>query len=46
VVYCHHGVRSMRVVNFLLQRDFENVVNLEGGIDAWAVEVEPEMPRY
>ncbi len=46
VVYCHHGVRSMRVVNFLLQRDFENVVNLEGGVDAWALEIEPEMPRY
>ena len=46
VVYCHHGVRSMRVVNFLLQRDFENVANLEGGIDAWAIEIEPEMLRY
>jgi rhodanese-related sulfurtransferase len=46
VVYCHHGVRSMQVVHFLLQRDFENVVNLAGGIDAWAAAVEPEMPRY
>ena len=46
IVYCHHGVRSMHVVNFLLQRDFENVKNLTGGIDAWAVEVDPGMPRY
>ncbi len=46
VVYCHHGVRSLRVAQFLLQRDFDNVVNLAGGIDAWAIEVEPGMKRY
>jgi len=46
VVYCHHGVRSLRVAQFLAQRDFANVVNLAGGIDAWAIEVEPGMARY
>jgi len=46
VVYCHHGIRSMHVANFLLQRDFANVANLAGGIDAWAEEIEPEMSRY
>ena len=46
VVYCHHGVRSLRVAQFLAQHDFSHVVNLAGGIDAWALEVEPEMRRY
>ena len=46
IVYCHLGVRSMHVANFLAQRDFEQVASLAGGIDAWAVEIEPGMPRY
>lgn len=46
VAYCHHGVRSLHVVHFLRQHDFEQVVSLAGGIDAWAVEVEPRLPRY
>jgi len=46
IVYCHHGVRSFRVAQFLAQRDFAKVVNLAGGIDAWAIEVEPGMARY
>ena len=46
VVYCHHGIRSMQVANFLVQHDFEQVLNLAGGIEAWAVVVEPGMARY
>jgi rhodanese-related sulfurtransferase len=46
VVYCHHGIRSMQVAQFLSQHDFEQVVNLAGGIEAWAVIVEPGMARY
>ena len=46
VVYCHHGIRSMQVANFLAQHDFEQVVNLAGGIEAWAVIVDPGMARY
>lgn len=46
VVYCHHGQRSAAVVAFLEQHEFADVVNLRGGIDRWAVEVEPKMPRY
>ena len=46
VVYCHHGVRSLQVVHFLHQHDFEHVVSLAGGIDVWAIEIEPEMTRY
>ena len=46
VVYCHHGVRSLRVAMFLAGRDFERVKNLAGGIDAWALDVAPGMARY
>jgi rhodanese-related sulfurtransferase len=46
VVVCHHGHRSQRVALFLATRNYENVYNLVGGIDAWAREVDPEVPTY
>lgn len=46
VVICHHGMRSAQVVQFLEQKGFTNVMNLAGGIDAWAREVDTDMPRY
>jgi rhodanese-related sulfurtransferase len=46
VVLCHHGVRSQMVVDFLRNAGFDNAVNLDGGIDAWACDVDPSMPRY
>lgn len=46
IVICHHGVRSRQVIQFLQQQAIENLINLEGGVDAWAREVDPEMPLY
>lgn len=46
LVYCHHGVRSQSAVDYLRQRGFTNVRNLEGGIDAWARTHDPSMARY
>jgi len=46
VVMCHHGMRSLRVVNFLRGNGFDNAVNLDGGIDAWAAAIEPAVGRY
>lgn len=46
VVICHHGVRSLQVAHVLASRGFSNIVNLRGGIDAWAESVDPELPRY
>ncbi len=46
VIYCHHGVRSHNVALFLANAGFEDLYNLHGGIDAWAIEVEPGMKRY
>nr|WP_315430757.1 rhodanese-like domain-containing protein [uncultured Albidiferax sp.] len=43
---CHHGARSQRVAQFLLQNGFENVVNIAGGIDAWSLQRDPGVPRY
>ena len=43
---CHHGGRSMQVAMFLAQRGFDTVANVAGGIDAWAREVDPSIPRY
>lgn len=46
IVFCHHGMRSLNVVQFLEAKGFDNAINLAGGIHAWAVEVDPEMRRY
>ena len=46
VVICHHGARSQMVVDFLRNAGFDNAVNLDGGIDAWACEVDQSMRRY
>jgi adenylyltransferase/sulfurtransferase len=46
VVYCHHGVRSAAVADYLRQLGFARVKNLAGGLDAWARSVEPAMRRY
>jgi len=47
VVYCHHGMRSAMVVKFLEEEfAYKNLHNLEGGIHAWAVEIDDEMERY
>jgi rhodanese-related sulfurtransferase len=46
VCICHHGARSMQVASFLERNGFPNVVNLTGGIHAWAVQVDTSMPQY
>lgn len=46
VCLCHHGVRSYHVARFLEHHGFRRVINLVGGIDAWAKEVDPAMPTY
>ncbi len=43
---CHHGMRSMQVANYLTQSGFTEVVNLQGGIDAWSKQVDPGVPLY
>ncbi len=45
-VICHYGGRSERVVHFLATQGYTDVVNVEGGIDAYAQEIDPTIPRY
>ena len=46
VLYCHHGIRSMQAANQLLSQGFKNLYNLDGGIEAWSLHVDPTVPRY
>ena len=46
VVYCHQGVRSAAVAEYLRSLGFGDVKNLAGGLDAWARTVDPTMRRY
>lgn len=46
VVICHHGGRSAQVCMFLERQGFSKVINLAGGVAAWAAQVDPTMPQY
>jgi rhodanese-related sulfurtransferase len=46
VVYCHHGIRSRSGAAILERFGFGNVVSLAGGIDAWSLRIDPQVPRY
>lgn len=46
VVYCRTGARSDLVTRFLLTHGFEKVWNLEGGINEWARQFDPDMGTY
>lgn len=46
VLYCHGGVRSMKVARELAAAGVHGLYNLEGGIDAWSRDVDPTVPRY
>ena len=46
VVMCHHGIRSAQVSMWLLRQGWQNVFNLQGGINAYALEVDPLVGQY
>ncbi|KLT72029.1 sulfurtransferase [Neisseria arctica] len=46
VVYCHHGMRSLYSAMYLAEAGFESLYNLQGGIDAWSQQIDPNTPRY
>ena len=45
-VICHHGNRSMQVTGWLVQQGYKNVVNVSGGIDAYARQVDSSVGFY
>lgn len=46
VVICHHGSRSAMVARFLSRSGFGDVLNLDGGLDAYSSQADPSVPRY
>jgi rhodanese-related sulfurtransferase len=46
VTVCHHGYRSLQAALFLKSHGFDQVLNLEGGIQAWADQVDADMVQY
>lgn len=46
IVFCHHGVRSLNVVNWLRGQGVEACQSMAGGIDRWSLEIDPTVPRY
>ena len=46
LVICHHGVRSLQMCQWLIHQGFNNVKNIEGGIDAYSLYIDPRVTRY
>lgn len=46
VLYCHHGLRSFDVAIWLRSQGIAGARSMSGGIERWAVEIDPQVPRY
>ena len=46
VIHCKMGGRSAKAVELMQEYGFKNVVNLNGGITAWAEQIDQSMPVY
>lgn len=46
VVYCHHGMRSLRAASILRAHGVKHAFSMRGGVEEWANVVDPEMNRY
>ncbi len=46
ILICRTGSRSGRTIEMLMTRGYTNLLNLDGGILAWAHEVDPTMPQF
>jgi rhodanese-related sulfurtransferase len=46
IVYCHHGVRSLSVVDWLRRQGVMECQSMAGGIDLWSRRIDPAVPRY
>jgi sulfur-carrier protein adenylyltransferase/sulfurtransferase len=46
VVHCKSGMRSAKAIAFLKQQGFQKLMNLKGGILAWADQIDRDMPKY
>lgn len=46
VIICHHGIRSRQMGYYMEQMGFTNIINLDGGVEQWAEDVDSSMKRY
>lgn len=46
ICYCHHGMRSLDVANWLRAQGVTSAKSMAGGIDRWSMEIDPAVPRY
>ena len=46
VLFCHHGMRSLDAASWLRTRGIGTARSMSGGIDRWAAEMDPSVPRY
>ena len=46
ICFCHHGMRSLDVANWLRQQGVKSAKSMTGGIDRWSLEIDPRVPRY
>ena len=46
VVHCHHGMRSLKVTQWLREQGFSGATSMRGGIDAWSTAIDAKVPRY
>lgn len=46
ICYCHHGMRSLDAAAWLRQQGVEKAKSMAGGIERWATEIDPAVPRY
>ncbi|MEO0529775.1 MAG: rhodanese-like domain-containing protein [Planctomycetota bacterium] len=46
VVYCHHGMRSAQTAQWLRANGVPEAQSMAGGIDQWATDIDPSLPRY
>jgi rhodanese-related sulfurtransferase len=46
VIYCHHGMRSLQVANWLREQGVVECQSMAGGIDAWSCDIDPSVPCY
>jgi adenylyltransferase/sulfurtransferase len=46
LLYCHHGMRSLRATEYLRSIGYAKARSIAGGIDKWSTEIDATIPRY
>lgn len=46
IIYCHHGMRSLRATSYFRSKGSARSWSMSGGIEQWSLEIDPEVPRY